>query len=553
MCYDVFIQNSMGGRRMAPLAKNQVYTAQVEGFSAQGFGVCRIDGRAVFLPGGLPGESWRLKLVKVTAGAVYARGEELLKASPHRTAPDCPVFGQCGGCALQHMDYALEQRFKLEKVTAALRRIGGLDFQIDELLAAPERYRYRNKAIFAVGDGVTGFFRGRSHDIVPAETCLLQSPIADRAAAALRRWMAEKNIPAYDEATGRGSVRHLYLRTSRTGQAVACVVSARGFGAQTASLAEALRSACPELTGVVLCVNKTKGNTVLQGDFYTLWGDGKLTETLCGLTFELSPLAFFQINPPQAEQLYERAVDYAAPEGGLVLDLYCGTGTISLCLARRAGQVIGAEIVPEAVENARENARRNGVQNAEFICADAADAAAELLRRGTAPDAVVVDPPRKGLAPEVVDCICGMGPKRVVYVSCDCATLARDLRRFARLGYAPQSGCAVDMFPNTAHIETVCLLSKLKSTQHIEVELDMDELDLTAAEKRATYQEIKDYVLEHTGLKVSSLYIAQVKQKCGIIERENYNKPKSEDAKQPQCPPEKEKAIMEALKHFGMI
>ena len=445
---------------MEQLAKNQICTAHVDAFTSQGFGVCRVGERAVFLPGALPGELWTFKLVKVTSSAVYARGVELLEPSPHRVQPSCPVFGKCGGCALMHMDYEQELQFKLDRVNNAFAHIGGLDFRISEILGADSRSCYRNKAIYAVGDGITGFFRGRSHDIVPVEHCLLQSPIADQAAAALRSWMHERNIPAYDENTGRGCVRHLFVRTSRSGEAVACVVCARGLGSGSAGLAEALTAACPALTGVVLNVNKTKGNTVLSGDFYTLWGSEKLHESLCGLSFELSPLSFFQITPPQAERLYTRAVNYAAPAGGLVLDLYCGTGTISLCLAQKASRVIGAEIVPSAVENAHANALRNGIENAEFICADAGEAAAELLKRGEKPDAVVVDPPRKGLSSQVIDQICGMSPERIVYVSCDCATLARDLQQFVRAGYVLHAGCAVDMFPNTHHVETVVLLSR---------------------------------------------------------------------------------------------
>jgi len=445
---------------MEQLVKNQIHTATVESFSSQGFGVCRINGRAVFLPGGIPGEKWEIKILKVTNSAVYAKGITLLESSEHRIDPLCPVYGKCGGCELMHMDYELELEFKLGRVNDAIRHIGGIDFKIDEIIGADRRTNYRNKAIYAVGDGVTGFFRGRSHDIVPVKECHIQSPIADKAAAALKKWMADNAIPAYNEETGKGSVRHIFLRTSRDGRAVACVVSARGFGSRTDSLAKALTDACPELTGVVLNINKTRGNTVLAGDFYTLWGSEKMTDTLCGLSFELSPLSFFQINPPQAEKLYKRAVEYASPNGGLVLDLYCGAGTISLCLAQKADRVIGAEIVAPAVENAKENALRNDINNAEFICADAGEAAQYLLDRGEKPDAVVVDPPRKGLSPQVIECVCGMEPKRVVYVSCDCATMARDLKLFAELGYKLKKGCAVDMFPNTHHVESVVLLER---------------------------------------------------------------------------------------------
>ena len=304
----------------------------------------------------------------------------------------------------------------------------------------------------------------------------------------------------------------------------------------------------------MLNINKSCGNTVLSGDFYTLWGKAEISDTLCGFCFDIAPQAFFQINPPQAEKLYNRAMEYAfSSPVGLAFDLYCGAGTISLCLAQKARRVIGAEIVPEAIENARRNAERNGIHNAEFICADAGQAAAALALRGERPDVIVVDPPRKGMDEAAIEAVASMQPERLVYVSCNPATLARDILRFNAYGYTLREATAVDMFPRTSHVETVCLLSKLNTKQHIEVDIHMDELDLTDAEKKATYGEIKEYVLEHTGLKVSSLYIAQVKQKCGIIERKNYNKPKSEDARQPQCPPDKEKAIKEALLHFGMI
>ncbi len=446
--------------------KNERFTARIDGWASDGSGVCRAGGRAVFVKGAIPGETWECKLVRVTASAAWARGETLLEASPDRREPPCPVYGKCGGCALLHVDYRSELECKLSRVNEALRRIGALEFQIPEILGAERPEGYRNKSILAVAAGengpVAGFYRQRSHEVVPAERCLLQSPLSEAAARAVLDWMRAYGIAPYDEASGKGQMRHIYTRCAfRTGEAIACVVTARGFGGEAnAALVEALRAACPTLTGVVLCVNKTRGNTVLAGDFYTLWGSDMITEELCGLRFSLSPLSFFQVDPPQAERLYEKALEYAAPGGaGTVLDLYCGTGTISLCLARGAERVIGAELVPEAVEDARENARRNGLHNAEFLCADAAEAASELSRRGVRPDAVVVDPPRKGLTPELIDTIAGMSPPRVVYVSCDPATLARDLKRFAALGFSPAAGTAVDMFPHTAHVETVVLLT----------------------------------------------------------------------------------------------
>ena len=540
---------------MNELKKNQIHTCKIESWSSDGAGVCRIDGRAVFVPGAIPGEEWEVRIVKVTAAAVFGKGERCLRPSPERREPDCPAFPRCGGCTMRHVSYEAELRFKLQRVNEAYRRIGGLALEAEEILGAAQTEGYRNKAIYAVDAALRpGFFRPRSHEVIPVERCLLQREAGDRAVAAVCDFCREQGIPAYDETTGKGVLRHVFTRTARsTGAVQVTVIAARGFGAKTQALVEAVRAACPETVGVILNVNKTAGNTVLAGDFYTLWGSNTLRDTLSGSDFDLSPMSFFQINPDQAERLYALAVEYAAPEGkGTVLDLYCGAGTISLCLARGAEHVIGAEIVPAAVENARANAARSGVDNVEFLCADAGEAAAALLRRGVRPDAVVVDPPRKGLTPEVIECIAAMNPERVVYVSCNVATQARDLKLFTQLGYAPVRAAAVDMFPRTSHVETVCLLVLRNPVTHINIDVDVEEL---VQDKRgqATYEQIRDYVMEQTGLHVTNLNIAQIKRKCGIIERENYNLPKSEDSKQPQCPLEKEAAIKEALKHFGMI
>ena len=542
---------------MDTLKKNEIYTAEIDGFTSEALGVAHIASRAVFVRGALPGETWRIRIVKVTKSVCYGRGEELLSGAPVRRAPECPVYGRCGGCACMHMSYAAELEFKRRKVDDALRRVGGLDIAVDGIIGSDAALGYRNKAVFAVGGGsepVFGFFRAGTHEVVPVEGCLLQSEAANACARAVTGWMRANGVPAYDEASGAGLIRHVFVRTSRAGGAVCCVVTAGGLGPRTDSLAAALRAACPGLTGVVLCVNKSRGNTVLAGSFYTLWGEAEMTDSLCGSVFSIAPQAFYQVNPPQAERLYSRAVELALPElGGTVFELYCGAGTISLSLARRAGRVVGAEIVPEAVENARENARRNGVENVEFICADAAEAAERFRGRGESSDVIVVDPPRKGMSAAAVRECAAMSPERIVYVSCDPATLARDAKLFKEYGYSPASATAVDMFPRTSHVETVVLLSKLNTKQHIEVDLNLDELDLTAAESKATYDEIKAYVLEKYGLKVSSLYISQVKRKCGLDVGQNYNLSKKEDAKVPQCPPEKEAAIMDALKHFQMI
>lgn len=452
---------------MEQLAKNQIHTVTIEGYTSDGDGVCRIGGRAVFVKGALDGEIWKIRILKVTASAVYAKTEELIQTSPERITPACANFGKCGGCNLMHMTYQEELRMKYRRVNDAIQRIGGLDFSVDGIVGSEKTDSYRNKAIYAVGTNadaqpVTGFFRARTHDVLPVERCLIQPELSDRAAACLREWMAVNRIPVYYEQTGKGSVRHLFVRCAmQTDEAMACVVSARGFGNKTQSLVDALRNACPELTSIILCINKTRGNTVLAGDFHTLWGKDGIEDILCGLRFALSPMAFFQINPPQAERLYEQALEYASPDGdSTVLDLYCGAGTITLCLARGAKHVIGAEIVPQAVENAWANAERNGITNAEFLCADASDAVAQLAARGLKPDAVIIDPPRKGLGEGVVASISEMAPQRVVYVSCDPGTLARDLKQFAAAGYLPRRGMAFDLFPRCAHVETCVLLER---------------------------------------------------------------------------------------------
>jgi 23S rRNA (uracil1939-C5)-methyltransferase len=327
--------------------------------------------------------------------------------------------------------------------------------------------RYRNKGIFAVAaqDGAVqcGFFRERSHDLIPVDSCLIQNELSERAAKAVTAFLLSSGIDAYDEVNGNGTVRHVFCRkAAKTADAVVCVVSARGFGDRTLSLVSAIREACPEASGIVLNINKTKGNTVLSGDFYTLWGRADMTDELCGSVFSISPQAFFQINPPQAEKLYDRALEYAG-FGELAFDLYCGAGTISLCLARHYRRVIGAEIVPEAIADAKDNAARNGIENAEFFCGDAGAVAAKLAAEHLRPDVVTVDPPRKGLAEDVVRTIAQMAPERVVYVSCDPATLARDVARFAAEGYCAARAVAVDMFPRADHVETVCLLYHKKN------------------------------------------------------------------------------------------
>ena len=540
---------------MERLREGKIYSGTVEGYTSEGQGVVRLDGAVVFVPGTIRGEEIDLRITKVMKTAAAGELVKLRTPSPERTAPECPYFGRCGGCQFQHMSYQEELWAKRQRVEDALRRLGGSDVPIEGILGAKDPLHYRNKSQYPVGaDGSIGFYQLRSHKVVPIHRCLIQSEISDAAAEAVGVWARRYKVPPYDETTGKGLLRHIYIRVNRKGESLCCVVVNGRQVPREPELVALIRAAAPKTVGVVLNSNTRRGNVILGEKYRTLWGQDFLMDTLRGLTFKLSVPSFYQVNRDQAEVLYGKALDYAALTGEeTVLDLYCGTGTITLCLARQAKRAIGAEIVAPAIEDARENAQRNGIGNVEFFRGDASDIAAKLEAEGLRPDVITVDPPRKGLAPDVIASVAGMAPERVVYVSCDPATLGRDVKLFAGLGYQARRATAVDMFPGTAHVETVCLLSKLKSKEHIEIEVKMDELDLTSAESKATYEEIREYVFEHTGLKVSHLYIAQVKQKCGIIERENYNKPKSENARQPQCPPEKEKAIKEALTHFGMI
>ena len=540
---------------MAALEKNNIYTARIEGYSSEGLGIARIDGQVVFVHGAVRGELCRVLVMKVLKNAAFGKVTELLEPSPERREPDCPYYGRCGGCDFRHLSYREELWAKRQRVQDALTRLGGSDVEVEEILGAADPLYYRNKSQYPVSAGKVGFYRARTHDVVDIEHCLIQKPQADAAAAALRDYMRDFAVPSYDEKTGRGLLRHLYVRTNRRGESLVCVLANGERLPHEEELVGRLRRAVPDCVGVVLGVNTRRGNTILGERYRTLWGADTLEDELCGLTFRLSVPSFYQVNRDQAEVLYRKAVEYAGLTGGeLVVDLYCGAGTITQVMAGGAGRVIGAEIVPEAIEDARENARRNGIENVEFFCGDAAQLAADFAGRGLRPDVICVDPPRKGLAPEAIAAAAQMAPQRVVYVSCDPGTLGRDVKRFAEYGYRVQRAAACDLFPRTRHIETVALLSKGEvDSKKIRVEFSLEDMDMSEFQDGATYAQLKDYVLEHSGLKVSNLYISQIKRKCGIGVGKNYNLPKSEDSRQPQCPPEKEKAIREAFKYFGMI
>ena len=451
------------------LKKNEIYPAEITGCSAEGLGVCRIDGQVVFVAGAIPGEKAQVKIVKVLKQLSYGILAELTLPSPHRITPDCPYNKKCGGCVFRHMDYEEELSVKAARIRDALTRIGGADAGEIRVLGAEKTESYRNKALFPVaevaGQADAGFYRARSHEVIPVERCLLQKSHADRARAAVVAWMREYHIAPYDELAHKGLVRHVYVRSAfGTGQVMVCIVVNGAKVPHERELVAFVREAVPECTTVVLGENTRKGNAVLGENFRTLWGEGTIDDTLCHLTFRLSPRSFYQVNHDQAERLYALAAEKAAlTKKDTVLDLYCGTGTITLALAGQAGQAIGVELIPAAIRDAEENAARNGIENARFFCADAGQAALRLAAEGVKPTVIVVDPPRKGLSSDVIEAIDQMSPQRLVYVSCDPGTLARDVKILTERGFTLESADGVDLFPRCAHVETVVLLSRAKA------------------------------------------------------------------------------------------
>jgi len=458
-----------------PVYKGQVLEVDITGYTSEGQGVARVEGLAVFVAGAIRGERVKIKIVHLGHTAAYGEIVEILAESPERISPACPYAADCGGCVFWHMTYAEELRAKAQRVADALVRIGGLDFPAVEILGSPEMTGYRNKAQYPVGlvkgRAQAGFFRQRTHQVVPVRRCLIQGAEADAARETVVRWMQDNGVSVYDEKTHKGLVRHIYVRTARaTGQVLVCLVINGDSIPQEKQLVNNLLTSVDNLHTVCLSIHKKPGNAVLGDKFVTLHGPGYIEDVLCGLRFRLSPRSFYQVNRDQAERLYEKAIGKAHLTGTeTVLDLYCGTGTITLALSRHAKQVIGVEIIPAAIVDAKENAKRNGIENAEFFCADASQAAKKFAEEGIRPDVIVVDPPRKGLDQQVIDAMVQMSPDRIVYVSCDPATLARDLNRLEEQGYKTQEAEAVDMFPRCHHVESVVLLSREKCEEIIKL------------------------------------------------------------------------------------
>ena len=541
--------------------KNDLVTLEIEDCGIDGEGIGKADGFTVFVKDAVIGDTVTAKIIKAKKNYGYGRLMEVLKPSPYRVEPKCEFARQCGGCQLQALSYDQQLVFKTNKVKGHLERIGGFtDIPMEPIIGMDELFHYRNKAQFPVGRNkegkiVTGFYAGRTHNIIENRDCALgvaeNKEVLDRVIAHMEKY----GIEPYNEATGKGLVRHVLIRYGYfTKEVMVCLIL---NGNKLPKEEQLVKSLCeiPGMTSITINVNKKHSNVILGEEIRLLWGQEYITDRIGDISYQISPLSFYQVNPMQTQKLYAKALEYADLHGEeTVWDLYCGIGTISLFLAQKAKFVRGVEIVPAAIENAKENAKLNGQENTEFFVGKAEEVLPrEYKKNGVYADVIVVDPPRKGCDETLLETMVEMNPDRIVYVSCDSATLARDLKYLCERGYELRKVCPVDQFGMTVHVETVVLLSQQKPDDTIEIDLDLDELDATSAELKATYQEIKDYVLKESGLKVSSLYISQVKRKCGIEVGENYNLPKSENARVPQCPKEKEEAIKAALKYYAMI
>ena len=551
--------------------KNDIVTVEITDIGVSGEGIGHVDGYTLFIKDAVIGDVVEAKVMKAKKNYGYARLMKVVTPSEYRVEPKCAFARRCGGCQIQEMSYDRQLVFKDQKIRGNLERIGGftkdqIDTVMQPVVGMEHPFGYRNKAQFPFGtdkegNPITGFYAGRTHDIIANTDCALGVEQNREILEIILQYMRENKIKSYDEKTGKGLIRHALIRYGfKTKEIMVCLVVNGKKLPKAERLIEKLIQ-IEGMTSITISPNTRRDNVIMGDSYEILWGQGYITDYIGNVKYQISPLSFYQVNPVQTEKLYGLALEYADLKGDeTVWDLYCGIGTISLFLAQKAKQVYGVEIVPQAIEDAKENAKINQIDNAEFFVGKAeevlpeyyADYAREHNGETAHADVIVVDPPRKGCDETLLETIVKMQPEKVVYVSCDSATLARDLKYLCANGYEIMVCRGVDQFPQSVHIETCVLLSKLKSTPHIEVDIELDEMDLSKAESKATYAEITQYVLENTGLNVSRLYIAQVKRKHGLIERINYNVGDGK-SRVPQVTPEKEKAIEDALRHFQMI
>ena len=575
--------------------KNQLLTVNISDMSSEGEGVGKVDGYTFFIKDTVIGDEAQIRVTKLKKNYGYGRLEKVLTPSPFRVEPPCRFHKQCGGCQIQAISYQKQLSFKQDKVRNNIIRIGGFDEkqvnQVMEPIVGMELpFHYRNKAQYPIGtdkegNPVAGFYAGRTHTIIANTDCLLGVEENQKILEIILNYMRKFQIAAYDETTGKGLLRHVLLRKGFTsGEIMVCLVingKAAGSSRQQSGiylphqedLVQQL-STIPGMTSISVSINSANTNVIMGNEIHTIWGKESITDTIFvrdvendfakterGITFSISPLSFYQVNPAQTEKLYSIALSYADLKGNeSVWDLYCGIGTISLFLSEKAGKVYGVEIVPQAIQDARENAKNNGIANTEFFVGKAEEVLPEFYDNQKEvgdemlhPNVIVVDPPRKGCDEKCLETMLQMAPERIVYVSCDSATLARDLKMLCAGGYELKRIRAVDMFPHTVHVETVVKLSLKKDTPKIEVTMKPDEESNYTPEEKATYPKIKEYVKNKYGVNVHTSYIAQVKRMCGLDMGENYNKSKKENPEVKQCPQEKVEYIKDALKHFRLI
>ena len=553
--------------------KNDIVTVEITDIGVSGEGIGHVDGYTLFIKDAVIGDVVEAKVMKAKKNYGYARLMKVITPSEYRVEPKCAFARKCGGCQIQEMSYDRQLVFKDQKIRGNLERIGGftkdqIDTVMQPVVGMEHPFGYRNKAQFPFGtdkegNPITGFYAGRTHDIIANTDCALGVEQNKEILEIILQYMRENKIKSYDEKTGKGLIRHALIRYGfKTKEIMVCLVVNGKKLPKAERLIEKLIQ-IEGMTSITISPNTRRDNVIMGDSYEILWGQGYITDYIGNVKYQISPLSFYQVNPVQTEKLYGLALEYADLKGDeTVWDLYCGIGTISLFLAQKAKQVYGVEIVPQAIDDAKENAKINAIDNAEFFVGKAEEVLpeyyAEYEREHNGEtahaDVIVVDPPRKGCDETLLETIVKMQPEKVVYVSCDSATLARDLKYLCANGYEIKVCRGVDQFPQSVHVETVVLLSKGEvDSKKIRVEFSLEDMDMSEFQDGATYTQIKDYVLEHSGLKVSNLYISQIKRKCGIEVGKNYNLPKSEDSRQPKCPPEKEKAIREAFKYFGMI
>ena len=551
------------------MQKNDVVTVTIEDMGVSGEGIGKVDGYTLFIKDAVIGDVVKAKLMKAKKNYGYARLMDIIEPSPNRVTPKCQFARKCGGCQIQELSYEKQLEFKENKVKGNLERIGGfapelLERGTEPIVGMEVPFYYRNKAQFPFGtdkegNPVTGFYAGRTHDIIANTDCALGVPVNKQILELILAFMKKYGITAYDEKTGRGLIRHALIRFGFvTKEIMVCLVINGKTIPHSAELIEELKE-IPGMTSITTSVNRKKTNVIMGDSYDILWGQGFITDYIGGIKYQISPLSFYQVNPVQTEKLYGLALEYAGLKGNeTVWDLYCGIGTISLFLAQKAKQVYGVEIVPQAIEDARNNAEINGIGNAEFYTGRAEDVLPEYYREYAMEhpgekahaDVIVVDPPRKGCEESLLKTMAEMEPDRIVYVSCDSATLARDLKYLSGEGYELVRVRAVDQFPMGVHVETVALLTRKKDVERIDIEMTVDKEDVT---EKATYQKIKDYVKEKYGLNVHMKYIAEVKRKHGLPMHEAPNKVDVPKREYPGCPEEKVKAIEEALEYFSLI